>query len=286
MHKYYDAVIPWETIDSRYFLLKDKSKRIEVLQNGSFKTYRKVRRNLAQEGRIEELLNTIDADTGEVLKGVLNADLVGLDQETVDECERARKCRDEQRKKIEDHIRYLVLNAERLGYDLYFGTWTFTDEALQLKARTRRECIAGLLKATCADYILNIDYGKTTDREHYHGIIAVPKGSYEITSMVWSEKYHTWLLHLDILDKYKMGYYDVQKIGTDQEDIAKLSRYIAKLTQHSIKVAQSYVSVKKGTEYQQHKKRRQYQRTTHQEMTMPYLEDSAKEFIESEDCTF
>ena len=38
-----------------------------------------------------------------------------------------------------------------------------------------------------------------------------------------------------------------------EKDKTQIARYIAKLTLHSIKVKQKYVSVKKGTEYQKEK---------------------------------
>lgn len=51
-----------------------------------------------------------------------------------------------------------------------FLTLTFNDEALLLDEKTRRVYVSRLLRELSLDYVANIDYGKTTEREHYHAL--------------------------------------------------------------------------------------------------------------------
>lgn len=185
---------------------------------------------------------------------VINGDMVysGIDdygyfspltREQVDECERIRQNRKDQRQKIERHIEYLFSK----NYDLYFATFNFNDDALQMKADTRKQKVRRLL-TQCDDYILNIDYGKENEREHYHAIIAFRE-----------DKFHEYenefgKLKFEEFDSYDFGFYDLQRIRREGKSKDKLARYIAKLTSHSIKVKQQYVSVKKGSDYQKYQK--------------------------------
>lgn len=266
--------------------MKNTELRSQIITDGTFTKYCEERKKYVYAGQLEDIVNTYNSQTGELQKGVLNAELLGLSQSIADECERARKCRDAQRKKIEAHIKWLIQEADRLGYDLFFGTWTFEDFALLLKRTTRREGITRLLKTICEDYIINIDFGKTTGREHYHGVIAVKKGSYTITAKVWSAKYRCWLFNIDILDGYKYGFYDLQAITLSELSEKKLSRYITKLTQHSIKVQQTYVSVKKGSAYQEWQKERHFMLKTHQEYSVRGFTRSAQDYTKSDECPF
>lgn len=253
--------------------MKNPELRKAIIEDGTLKQYRKIRNELIRTHAPREP------------NGNFSPEQYKMDPFLVKECENARQSASKQRKIIEDHIRWLIGNAERLGNDLFFGTWTFNDKALELKPRTRRETI-GKIIGKLEDYILNIDYGKENGREHYHGIIAVKRGTYDITEMVWSDKYKSWLLNIDILDKYKLGYYDLQAIKTNYESEKKLARYITKLTQHSIKEKQSYVSVKKGSAYQEWKKERRYNLVTHQQYTSVFMEQQAELYINSEECPF
>ena len=60
----------------------------------------------------------------------------------------------------------------------------------------------------------NIDYGKTTGREHYHAVI---------TSETKPPK------------SWKYGFIDILKVKTTDNDTTRISKYISKLTNHAIK---------------------------------------------------
>lgn len=209
--------------------MKDIERRKTLLENGTYKNYIRKRKELFNNGVV-----FVD-DNGQI-----DTSLFDLSRNDLIICERIRKCYKEQREKVENHIMYLFTKS---NYDLYFITFTFSDKVLnETKAETRKQNIRRLL-SRIDDYILNIDYGKQTDREHYHSIVAVKKGTYETRT----ENGH---IKLSFLANYRMGTYDVQMIRKTDDDKKRLSRYIAKLTMHSVKVKQKYISVKKGSEYQ------------------------------------
>lgn len=105
---------------------------------------------------------------------------------------------------------------------LIFLTFTFTDETLKsTNERTRERYIKDFLKNQTSEYILNRDYGKKTEREHYHAI-AKP-------------------LYRGFIDKT-----DYLKYGTlNAEPINKLQRFVKnndtpqdiakRLTEHALK---------------------------------------------------
>lgn len=55
--------------------------------------------------------------------------------------------------------------------NVYFLTFTFTNKTLEkTKAETRKRIIKRFLNEQANEYILNIDFGKEREREHYHAI--------------------------------------------------------------------------------------------------------------------
>ena len=205
--------------------MKDKQRKKQLLENGDLKNYLSYRQDLIKMGGYENLDFNLD------LKNNYDFTL----------CEQMRRARYEQSKKVQNHIQFLF-NLE--GY-LYFATFTFKDESLLLSAYTRKQKIRRLLSSNFDDYILNIDFGSKNEREHFHAII------YEKIDNSYIKDNH--LKHKK-LDSYNLGIYDLQKIQSTDISKVKLGKYISKLTLHSIKVKQSYVSVKKGSLYQRLKK--------------------------------
>ena len=250
--------------------MKNPELRKTIIENGTLTNYIKTRQELILNGHLELIRN-------------IQPELYGLDQETAQECENARRSKKQQREKIENHIGWLLENQEELKIDLFFGTWTFDDNALELTADTRKQGIRRLLSDNTEDFILNIDFGKKNGREHYHGLIAIKRGTYEITEKVWSSEYNCQLINIDTLDKYKLGYYDLQEIKLNDLSAKKISRYITKLTQHSIKIQQHYVSTKKGSTYQNYKRERKtYEKvyaSNHEKLSKEYAEMMWKEYI-------
>jgi len=111
------------------------------------------------------------------------------------------------------------------GYDCLFLTLTFSDKALiHNTADSRRQAVKRFLKQFGVPYVANIDFGAKNHREHYHALLRIGEIDY-----------HLW----------KYGAINGLKVRNDikvdengeltSETVEKLSRYVAKLTNHAIK---------------------------------------------------
>lgn len=104
----------------------------------------------------------------------------------------------------------------------YFVTLTFTDEVMaSTTQKTRRDYVRRFLKANCSQYVANIDFGDTTKREHYHGIV---------------DEYIS-------IDKWPYGFSYYLTIRNDEKSLNKLPVYVNKLTNHALKVSTDYFYV-------------------------------------------
>lgn len=126
----------------------------------------------------------------------------------------ARYCKSS---RIKKRLVYLITHFDYL----FFCTFTFDDLLLSKCDRTKRDYIKCTLNNFTPDihYILNVDYGKKNEREHYHCIVATN-------------------FNLDLRKYLKENYRcftSCDRIGTSSNDIKRLSKYINKLTNHCIK---------------------------------------------------
>lgn len=118
--------------------------------------------------------------------------------------------------RIKKRLLYLLI---RYKY-IWFCTFTFSNNYINKCDRTKRDLIKSVLNTHDFKYILNIDYGKQTQRQHFHCIIASD-------------------IDMD-LNQYFQCYYvggyslSIQcKKGLD--DLSRLTKYIDKLVNHCIK---------------------------------------------------
>jgi len=113
-------------------------------------------------------------------------------------------------KRLKERIeRYLTMG------ECIWLTLTFTDDILaKTNQETRRKYVSRFLKSQSASYVANIDYGKQTEREHYHALVLC-----------------------DYLDKSKWlyGFSYTERVKNHVNAAAKLSKYVSKLTNHAIK---------------------------------------------------
>lgn len=95
-------------------------------------------------------------------------------------------------------------------------TFTFRNDVLDsTNEDTRKRYVKRFLKCLNCPYIANIDYGDTTEREHYHALVSI-----------------------DIIkkDSWPYGYDSYEKVRIKQNTSSiRLSKYISKLTNHAIK---------------------------------------------------
>lgn len=103
----------------------------------------------------------------------------------------------------------------------YFCTFTFDNDLISKCDRTKRDIIKNSLLSFDSDikYILNVDYGSKTEREHYHCLIATNNNA-------------NLRQHLKEFYPCRSG---CEYISTSSDDIKRLSKYINKLSNHCIK---------------------------------------------------
>lgn len=142
---------------------------------------------------------------------------LGYPFKVVNEAYKLVSCNSQRRVRCLDKTTSIVENNKTT----YFGTLTFNDETLQKTSeKTRRRYVSYYLKSISCDYIANIDFGdkekniQSNEREHYHCLIAT------------DSKPTSW----------KYGFCKFELVGTSETDMKRVSKYIAKLTNHSLKV--------------------------------------------------
>ena len=99
-----------------------------------------------------------------------------------------------------------------------FLTLTFTDEVLsKTSPETRRRYVSRALKAISEVYVANVDFGSKKMREHYHAIVLFDGDGFK-----------------DVF-KWSYGFFDAERVRTSEGDSKATSKYITKLSRHSMK---------------------------------------------------
>lgn len=177
--------------------------------------------------------------------------------------EQLQDARRKQKKKIKNHLEFWM----NRDYRIFFVTFTINNEnQAKLSADKSKDAYLKSFKDICTrslsctkDYIINVDFGDENEREHYHALVAYERGTCTMryNGHINKKTHRKEFEDVNISKKYKIGFvvaeefdYNIDLAGGD-----KLSRYITKLVVHSIKVKQSYVSVKRNTEYQEYQKK-------------------------------
>ena len=112
----------------------------------------------------------------------------------------------------------LIFLLSHFNY-VWFCTFTFSDSYINKSTKTKRNLIKSVISSHDFKYILNIDYGKSTHREHYHCILATNL-DFDVNQFFQS---HYPCFSLSIQCK------------TSFNDFKRLSKYIDKLVNHCIK---------------------------------------------------
>ena len=117
--------------------------------------------------------------------------------------------------RIKKRLLYLLI---RYKY-IWFCTFTFDNNYINKSERTKRDLIKKYLNTHDFKYILNIDYGKQTQRQHFHCILATNQ-------------------NIDI-NQYFQGNYPCHSLSIQCkngiDDFKRLTKYIDKLVNHCIK---------------------------------------------------
>ena len=118
--------------------------------------------------------------------------------------------------RVKKRVVYLMA---RFQY-VWFCTFTFDNYYINKCDRTKRDLIKNTLSLISdAHYILNVDYGSKTEREHYHCILGT---NFDLdVNQIFQEKYSCFCSAL--------------KVRSTEDDYNRLSKYINKLSNHCIK---------------------------------------------------
>ena len=118
--------------------------------------------------------------------------------------------------RIKKRLLYLLI---RYKY-IWFCTFTFSNDYIDKCERTKRDLIKSVLNTHDFKYILNIDYGKNTQRQHFHCIIATD------IDMDLNQYFQTY---------YSGGFSLSIQCKKGIDDLQRLTKYIDKLVNHCIK---------------------------------------------------
>lgn len=146
------------------------------------------------------------------LKGFQN----GYEVPIIKDYERILKARYNKCSRIKRRFIYMINKKARS----YFCTFTFDNHYIDLSDRTKRDLIKKCLNAfdnNCL-YILNVDYGKKTEREHYHCIVSTDLPDLE-----------------EFLILAYPCFTSVKEINILSDDVIRVSKYLNKLSNHCIK---------------------------------------------------
>lgn len=117
--------------------------------------------------------------------------------------------------RIKKRLLYLLIRHKYI----WFCTFTFDNNYINKCERTKRDLIKKYLNTHDFKYILNIDYGKQTQRQHFHCILATD-------------------MDIDI-NQYFQGNYPCHSLSIQckkgLDDLQRLTKYIDKLVNHCIK---------------------------------------------------
>ena len=145
--------------------------------------------------------------------------------------EKVNKARKERVVRYRERINKIITISKVFNNDYValFITFTFKDELLSnTNELTRRRYIARELKEKTLYYIANIDYGLTSEREHYHAV-ALCKRS------ILDKKIKFGQYFVDVVsNKYGYTTSEIIKISDDWSSI-RISKYMQKLYNHGFK---------------------------------------------------
>lgn len=136
-----------------------------------------------------------------------------LKRESMTDCA-LRLIRSEHKKYVilRDKINDLVSSGQAV-----FITLTFRDDVInKTTALTRRRYVARYLKEQSPFYVANVDFSPQKNREHYHAVVS----------------------NRCDLSKWSYGFTLAEKVRVHENDTKRVARYVAKLTNHALKVKQ------------------------------------------------
>lgn len=131
----------------------------------------------------------------------------------VDEARKINHAYNKRTQRLKERIRSYLEKGQCIWLTL-----TFSEEVLNSTTlETRRKYVQRQLKQVSNYYVANIDFGKNTEREHFHALVV---------GVLHRSDFQDWI------DNY--GYIWIENVYQTKSEV-KLSKYISKLTNHAIK---------------------------------------------------
>ena len=194
-----------------------KALKHEQLNNGNYAKYKDLRHYL-NKSKVQYRFYELDEDTYEVTL-MLDPDYFTLKTEkyiqlsndigaiNLDQCYKIDHNKYKRTTRLRNRVATLIESGQA-----HFITLTFRDDVLNnTNENTRRQLVRRFLKQYATDYVANIDYGKETQREHYHAITNC------------------------VIDQWPYGFFNSKPIAPNLESEKRLPMYITKLTHHALK---------------------------------------------------
>lgn len=206
-------------LQNKFTLTRQQAKELkhEQLNNGNYYKYKDLRHQL-NKIKPQYRVDIIDELTGEI-KQALELEYYNIERQqyieltndigsiNLDQCHKIDHNKYKRTTRLRNRVSSLIKSGQA-----YFITLTFRDDVLDnTNEDTRRKYVRRFLKQNCSEYVANIDYGKTTEREHYHAIT-----------------------NCDI-ENWPYGFSNSKAIAPNLESETKLPMYITKLTHHALK---------------------------------------------------
>ena len=240
--------------------MKHKELKKEMLENGKYSEIRKINSSLIKQG--SSITNMIDTELKCLVDEIDICEVIGQDsakQIAIENTAKYIDCSSEELKAFQQmqHAKKVkakkmeqdIIKALSKGYGYMFATLTFEDKYIdEREPRTRRKYIKKYLEQFDG-YIANIDYGKDNGREHYHALIFIKSeilDHFETEIHKDKKKQFRHFIKQNQLPVWKYGYYSLEKeyenLQKDEDKSPrKLSNYIAKINNHSLKIEQKQV---------------------------------------------
>lgn len=147
--------------------------------------------------------------------------LNGLDIELPKYASNSIKARYNKVSRIREHFIYMICRRKYI----YFLTFTFNDNYINKCDRTKKDLIKSCLNdIEDSLYILNIDYGSKTERQHYHCLLAT---DYPFADDIYFKLTYPCFSYLE-------------KVVFNNKSIDKVCKYINKLSNHACKDSTQY----------------------------------------------
>lgn len=153
-------------------------------------------------------------------------------------------------------------------YKVYFLTFTFTNKTLEkTNQKTRLRYIKDFLNKQASEYMLNLDYGKANNREHYHAIIL---SRYKV---ILAKEYKYGVLRF-----YKC-HPTYNYVNAKYDSIDKLTNHAFKETTRESKIIYSRKAIKENRAFKKkaESKLNNYQKTDKAKAIKDYYKAKIKE---------